>query len=67
MVRMAPSGENCEPTWESREVKRGQASALEFSWFAKQFPRKKLTVINTKSFATNYVDGIDLETFMSGT
>lgn len=49
------------------EVKRGQASALEFSWFIKQFPKKKLTVINTKSFSTDYIDGITLEEFMLGT
>lgn len=46
------------------EVKRGQASALEFTWFSKQFPHKKLTVINTKSFATDCIDGISLEEFM---
>lgn len=46
------------------EVKRGQSSPLEFAWFAKQFPHKKLTVINTKSFSTDYINGITLEEFM---
>lgn len=46
------------------EVKRGQSSALEFSWFVKKFPHKKLTVINTKSFSTDYIDGMSLEEFM---
>ena len=46
------------------EVKRGQASALELAWFSKQFPKKKLTVINTKNFSTDYIDGITLEEFM---
>ncbi len=46
------------------EVKRGQSSALEFTWFSQQFPGKKLTVLNTETFATNSVRGIDFETFM---
>ncbi|OGT32682.1 MAG: ATPase [Gammaproteobacteria bacterium RIFCSPHIGHO2_02_FULL_39_13] len=46
------------------EVKRGQTSPLEFTWFAKQFPHQKLTVINTKSFQTNHVTGVSLETFL---
>lgn len=46
------------------EIKRGQSSALEFAWFPKTFPHEKLTVINTKSFATNHVDGMSLEAFM---
>ena len=48
------------------EVKRGQSSALEFTWFAQQFQNKKLTVINTERFTTNTIRGIDLETFMLG-
>lgn len=46
------------------EVKRGQASALEFAWFVKQFPSKKLTVISTKSFSTDYIHGVTMEEFM---
>ncbi len=48
------------------EIKRGQSSALEFAWFSKQFPNKKLTVINTKSFCTDQIEGISLEAFMLG-
>jgi len=46
------------------EVKRGQSSALEFTWFAAQFPTKQLTVINTETFATKAICGIHLEAFM---
>ncbi len=46
------------------EIKRGQSSVLEFAWFAKQFPNKKLTVINTKSFCSDHVEGVSLEAFM---
>lgn len=46
------------------EVKRGGCSQLEFSWFPKQFPRQKLTVINQKKFATQFVHGQTLEDFL---
>ncbi len=45
------------------EVKRGQACALEFSWFAHTFPNKKLTIIN-KQFLTQKITGISLEEFL---
>lgn len=47
------------------EVKRGQTSPLEFTWFAKKFPHQKLTVINTNLFQTNHVAGIALEAFLN--
>lgn len=47
------------------EVKRGNSSPLEFTWFIKQFPNKKLTVVNTSIFSTDYIHGITLEDFLS--
>ncbi|MGD9152970.1 MAG: AAA family ATPase [Gammaproteobacteria bacterium] len=46
------------------EVKRGVCSALEFSWFAYQFPHKILTVINQTKFCTDKVNGIAFEDFL---
>ncbi len=46
------------------EVKRGRSSALEFSWFTKQFPQKKLTVISSDTFTTDHIRGITLEDFL---
>ena len=46
------------------EVKRGGASPIEFAWFPHQMPGKHLTVINTKSFETPYIQGITLEKFL---
>lgn len=46
------------------EVKRGKTSPLEFRWFAQQFPRKKLTVINSSHFETDNIRGISLEDFL---
>lgn len=46
------------------EAKRGRCSALEFSWFARVFPRQVLTVINAASFETEHVKGILLEEFL---
>jgi predicted AAA+ superfamily ATPase len=47
------------------EVKRGASSQLEFSWFAKQFPKAQLTVVNTKSFGTDTVTGVSFEHYLS--
>lgn len=46
------------------EVKRGQCSAIEFSWFAKVHARHQLKVINTNDFETQFVQGLSLEAFM---
>lgn len=46
------------------EVKRGRVSPIEFSWFAHQFPKKKLTVINTSHFETEHIRAITLEEFL---
>lgn len=45
------------------EIKRGKTSALEFSWFPKQFKNNKLIVINNTHFETNNIVGISLEEF----
>ena len=46
------------------EVKRGNSSVLEFSWFPKQFPDALLTVLNNKVFETKTVRGCPLEDFL---
>ena len=47
------------------EVKRGAASPLEFAWFARTFPRARLTVVNAARFETDRVRAITLEDFLS--
>lgn len=46
------------------EVKRGKCSSLEFSWFAHQFPKQQLVVVNQKKFSTDTTRGITLEEFL---
>lgn len=46
------------------EVKRGKANALEFSWFTKIFPKRKLTVICSTPFETEWVKGVTIEEFL---
>jgi predicted AAA+ superfamily ATPase len=48
------------------EVKRGRASGLEFAWFGKTFPRKKLQVVCTTPFETDRVRGVTLHQFLLG-
>ena len=52
------------PPQQLLEVKRGSSSILEFNWFNKQFPHQQLTVVNKKTFASDYVQGITLEDFL---
>jgi len=47
------------------EVKRGHASALEFSWFPKVFPKGRLTVVNAGRFETAQMIGVTLEDFLT--
>lgn len=54
------------PGKEYIEVKRGQSSVLEFSWFPKQFPNKHLTVISKNKFATDSVKSCLIENFLLG-
>jgi predicted AAA+ superfamily ATPase len=48
------------------EVKRGQASALDFTWFSKVFPKGHLTVVCTTPFEADRVRGVTLEAFLTG-
>jgi hypothetical protein len=45
-------------------VKRGRASALDFAWFAKAFPKGRLTVVCATPFRSDRVEGVTLETFL---
>ena len=53
-----------DPNEQFIEVKRGKSSPLEFSWFDKQLPHVKLTVINQQSFSTNNITGLTIEDFL---
>lgn len=46
------------------EVKRGEVSPLEFTWFASVFGKETLTVVNARAFTTMNVCGITLEEFL---
>ncbi len=46
------------------EVKKGKAGPLDFLWFNKVFPKKKLLVICKTPFETNQITGITLEDFL---
>lgn len=46
------------------EVKRGNTTALEFSWFVKQFPQSHLTIINKSRYKSDQVSGCLFEDFL---
>jgi hypothetical protein len=46
------------------EVKIGRTSALEFSWFARTFPRARLVVVGEDRVATDSVAGSTMEEFL---
>ncbi|MGH8211518.1 MAG: ATP-binding protein [Steroidobacteraceae bacterium] len=46
------------------EVKAGRASAFEFDWFRRSFPRDRLLVINSDRFESDGVRGVTLEDFL---
>jgi len=48
------------------EVKRGRATALDFAWFPKVFPRATLTVVCSTPFEADRIVGMTLETFLAG-
>jgi predicted AAA+ superfamily ATPase len=48
------------------EVKRGRASALEFAWFAKTFPKGRLTVVCASPFEADRIRGVTLDAFLRG-
>lgn len=52
------------PQKELIEVKRGHAGPLDFGWFSKVFPKKKLTVICKNPFETKQIKGITVEQFL---
>lgn len=76
-IRGAPDPERL-PYWQSDEheidfvagngsfveVKRGAASALDFAWFSKTFPRGHLTVVCTTPFEADRVRGVTLDAFL---
>jgi predicted AAA+ superfamily ATPase len=78
-LRGAPDPERI-PYWRSREheldfvagddwfveVKRGRASALDFAWFRKTFPKARLTVVCASPFAADHIRGITLDAFLRG-
>jgi hypothetical protein len=45
-------------------VKRGQATASEFAWFNKVFPKKRLTVVCATPFETDFVCGVTIEDYL---
>lgn len=48
------------------EVKRGNASPLEFVWFPKIFPKGRLVVVGGRPFQTDFVRAITFEEFLLG-
>ncbi len=46
------------------EVKLGKSSALDFAWFPKIFPKKRLTVICNTPFETDQIRGITMHQFL---
>ena len=46
------------------EVKLGKTSPLDFAWFPKVFPKKKLLVVNQREFQTEQIKGITVEQFL---
>lgn len=46
------------------EVKKGKAGPLDFTWFEKTFPKKKLTVICKTPFQTRSITGITIHDFL---
>ncbi|HEU4418905.1 MAG TPA: AAA family ATPase [Planctomycetota bacterium] len=42
------------------EVKRGGASALEFAWFARSFPRAELRIVGRERFAADRIRGLTM-------
>jgi predicted AAA+ superfamily ATPase len=46
------------------EVKRGRAGPLDFGWFARCFPKSRLTVISNARFETEQIKGVTFHDFM---
>lgn len=45
------------------EVKRGACQLSEFAWFARQFPNKKLLVVNAADFSAEQIVGMSFKDF----
>lgn len=46
------------------EVKRGRATALDFGWFPRSFPKGRLTVVCATPFEADRIRGVTLEAFL---
>ncbi|MFZ5470274.1 MAG: ATP-binding protein [Myxococcota bacterium] len=46
------------------EVKRGRATALDFAWFRKVFPKSRLTVVCGTPFEADQIVGVTLDSFL---
>lgn len=46
------------------EVKRGGASAFEFSWFPRTFPKSRLCVVGRERFQADQIRGMTMEEFL---
>jgi predicted AAA+ superfamily ATPase len=46
------------------EVKAGQAAPLDFAWFPKVFPKRKLLVIGGSEFRSTRIRGVTIEQFL---
>jgi hypothetical protein len=46
------------------EIKRGQTSPLDFSWFPKVFPKGHLTVVSASRFDTDHITGVTFSDFL---
>jgi len=46
------------------EVKSGETAPVDFGWFARAFPNRRLTVIGRSTFETSAVRGITMEDFL---
>ncbi len=48
------------------EVKRGRATALDYTWFPREHPNARLTVISRDRFETDRMRGVTMEDFLLG-
>ena len=68
VLRFWSAGKNeidfVEPPNTLVEVKLGTAGPLDFMWFPKVFPKKRLIVVNKKPFETSALVGMTMETFL---
>lgn len=53
-----------QPPEHAIEVKRGRSGPLDFGWFAKTYPKTRLTVVSASRFETDQIQGITLRDFL---